>query len=66
MMKVILESENIIIDIVKFFQIDGFDNVKFLVYIFNFKCLIKFRKLIVIYVYVYIILLYRVVDFEQF
>lgn len=65
-MKAISESENIIIDIAKSLQTDGFDNVKSPVYIFNLKCPIKSRKSTAIHVYAYIISLYRAVDLEQF
>lgn len=61
-MKAISESENIIIDIAKSLQTDGFDNVKSPVYIFNLKCPIKSRKSTAIHVYAYIISLY---SFEQ-
>lgn len=60
-MKAISESENIIIDIAKSLQTDGFDNVKSPVYIFNLKCPIKSRKSTAIHVYAYIISLYRAV-----
>lgn len=62
-MKAISESENIIIDIAKSLQTDGFDNVKSPV---NLKCPIKSRKSTAIHVYAYIISLYRAVDLEQF